>query len=237
MSAVPASIASELQKLEPSTEIVMFEVDAAIVAGGLYRFHAGLNQLLGNLIWQGNTYSAFPIEADGFEWNGKGQLPRPRLRVSNLYGAITALVLAHNDLAGVKVSRIRTLAKYLDAANFPGGVNPQADPTAEYPRDVYFIDRKAGETFDAIEFELACAHDLAGVMLPRRQIIQNYCPWRYRGPECGYAGSSWFDINDAPAVTAGQDVCGKRLASCAARFGQYAELPYGGFPAAGLLRA
>ena len=233
----PPAIAAELQKLAPSTRIVMFEIDAAIVDGGIYRFHAGRNALGGDLVWQGNTYSAFPIEAEGFEWNGKGQLPRPTLRVANLYGTITALVLAHDDLAGVKVTRIRTLAKYLDAVNFPGGVNPQADPTAEYPRDVYFVDRKARETFEAVEFELACSHDLAGVMLPRRQIIQSYCPWRYRGPECGYTGTAWFDTNDAPVTAAAQDVCGKRLASCAARFGQYAELPYGGFPAAGLLRA
>ncbi|TCS68254.1 hypothetical protein EDC61_1305, partial [Sulfuritortus calidifontis] len=30
--------------------------------------------------------------------------------------------------------------------------------------------------------------------------------------------------------------CGKRLASCKLRFGPYAELPFGGFPAVGLLR-
>jgi len=34
----------------------------------------------------------------------------------------------------------------------------------------------------------------------------------------------------------GQDVCGKRLSSCQARFGQHAELSFGGFPAAGLIR-
>jgi phage-related protein len=32
------------------------------------------------------------------------------------------------------------------------------------------------------------------------------------------------------------DQCGKRLDSCKLRFGEGAVLPYGGFPAAGLVR-
>jgi len=232
----PATIAVEVQKLAPSAIIEMFEIDANPVGGTVYRFHAGKNQLGGDVVWQGNTYSAFPIEATGFEWNGKGQMPRPNLRVANVLGTVTALVLAYQDLAGCKVTRIRTLAKYLDAVNFPGSVNPTADPTAEFARDIYFIDRKSAETRDYVEFELAAALDLAGVMLPRRQIVQNYCPWKYRSSECGYTGTAYFDTNDTAVGSLALDVCGKRLSSCRARFGQYAELPYGGFPVAGLTK-
>lgn len=233
---LPTTIASEIQKLAPSSIIEMFEIDATVLGGTLYRFHPGKNGLVSNLVWQGNTYSAFPIEATGFEWNGRGQLPRPTLRVSNVLGTMTALVLQFDDLSGVKVTRIRTLQKYLDAVNFPGSTNPTADPTAEFARDVYFVDRKSIETREMVEFELSAALDLAGVALPRRQIIQNYCPWKYRSAECGYTGTSYFDTNDNPVSSAAQDVCGKRLSSCRARFGQYAVLPYGGFPAAGLMK-
>lgn len=233
---VNRSIASEAQTLTPSAIIEMFEVDATIVGGGIYRFHSGKNNLIGDLVWQGNTYSAFPVQADGFERNVKGQLPRPTLSVANVTGAITSLVLLYDDLAGCKVTRIRTLAKYLDAVNFPGGVNPTADATAEFARDIYYIDRKSAETRDVVTFELAAALDLAGVMLPNRQVIQNYCPWKYRGAECGYTGTSYFDTNDNSVATLAQDVCGKKLSSCRVRFGQYAQLPYGGFPAVGLLK-
>lgn len=228
-------IATEIQKLAPSAIIVLYEIDTAAVGGTLYRFHDGKNGLVGDVVWQGNTYTAFPIEASGFEWNGKGQLPRPKLSVSNVMGTISALVVAYDDLAGCKVTRIRTLAKFLDAVNFSGG-NPTADPTAEFARDIYYVDRKSAENRDAVEFELAASLDLAGVGLPRRQIIQNYCPWAYRGSECGYTGTAYFDINDQPVASAAQDVCGKRLSSCRVRFGQYSELPYGGFPASGLLK-
>lgn len=233
---VYSGITSEIQKLAPSSIIELFEIDAAVVGGTTYRFHSGRNSLIGNIVWQGNTYSAFPIEASGFEWSGKGQLPRPTLRVSNVLGTITALVLQFDDLTGVKVTRIRTLARYLDAVNFPGGTNPTADPTAEFARDIYYVDRKSIETRELVEFELSASLDLAGVALPRRQIVQNYCPWKYRGAECGYTGTSYFDTNDNPVANPAQDVCGKRLSSCRIRFGQYATLPYGGFPAAGLMK-
>jgi phage-related protein len=400
-----AAISSEIQKLSPSAIIEMFELDATLIGGSIYRFHAGKNGIITDLVWNGQTYSAFPIEASGFEWSGKGQLPRPRITIANVLGTLSSMVLAYEDLAGCKVTRIRTLAKYLDAVNFPaqrnflrysenisswtanptlaisenailspigtmtadttaslggtryigssvvvnsqcthsiyvrpadanktiqvyadgvfgaagafasatssfnpatlspiGGAgfdsrgitkaengwyrawvtftpitasainchvypatadvtgwwgaqldigamtdyqpvtgatfsrNATADPTAEFARDIYYIDRKGAENKDTVEFELAAALDLAGIALPRRQIVQNYCPWTYRGSECGYTGTTYFDTNDNSVATAGLDVCGKRLTSCRARFGQYAELPYGGFPAAGLLK-
>ena len=418
-----SSVTEEIQKLAPSAIIEMFEIDASVVGGSVYRFHAGKNNLFGDLIWNGLTYNAFPMEVTGFEWSGKGQLPRPTMTVSNVLGTVTALVLIYDDLAGCKVTRIRTLAKFLDTANFAprrnllpnsntftswsnvsatlvkvgsqldafggndawlltdnyagsdgagmeqfvtgltpslttqytfsiyvkkidydridlyafftgastkgsrvrytfstgvlqafsadgggavptsvtataqgngyvrisfsladsvsglntttqfriypvtrdtgpigsiyashaqveiGGLtdpqiitgttfsaNPTADPTAEFARDIYYIDRKSAETRDTVQFELAAALDLAGISLPRRQVIQNYCPWTYRSAECGYTGTSYFDTSDVSVGTLAQDVCGKRLTSCRARFGQYAELPYGGFPAAGLLK-
>ena len=232
----PQAITSEIQKLEPSAIVELFELDATGFGGDLLRFHAGTNGLRQNLVWQGNTYVAFPVLASGFDMSGNGQLPRPKLQVANVTGAITLLVLQYDDLLGAKVTRKRTLAKYLDAVNFPDGTNPTADSTAEFADDVFFVDRKVTETRDLVEFELAAAFDVAGVQLPRRQIIQNVCTWRYRGGECGYTGTSYFDANDQPVGSAGLDVCGKRLTSCEARFGANNPLPFGSFPAAGLTR-
>ena len=228
-------IASDIQGLTPGAIVELFELDLTAFGGELLRFHAGTNSLLGPVIWGGNEYTPFPVQASGFEFNGQGQAARPKLAAANVAGSITALVLQFEDIVGAKVTRHRTLAKYLDAVNFAGGVNQFADPEAEFPNDVFFVDRKSLETNQVVEFELSPAMDVTGVQLPRRQIVQNVCPWAYRGSECGWTGTTYYDADDV-ATTLANDACGKRLSSCKVRFGQFAELPYGGFPAAGLIR-
>jgi lambda family phage minor tail protein L len=231
---------SDLQAIAPSAVIELFVLELNVPQHGvadIYRFHAGTNlNAGGQLVWAGNSYLRFPIEADGFAYEGKGSLPRPRLRCSNIMGTITAILLTlPKGLEGAKVSRIRTLARYIDAVNFPGDVNPYGtpDPTAEFPREVYYIDRKSVETRDAVEFELAAAFDLIGVRAPRRQCISNICQWAYRSAECSYTGTSYYNENDQSVATAPEDVCGKRLSSCQIRFGSTAPLPFGSFPGVG----
>jgi lambda family phage minor tail protein L len=237
---------SDLQAVAPSAIIELFELELVAALHGTaftYRFHAGTNAVgtNGNIVWAGDTYSALPIEATGFEYTGQGQLPRPTIRTSNLLGSITAVLLSvntttpGNDLTGAKLTRIRTLARYIDGANFPGGTNPYGspDPTAEFPREIYYVSRKVTETRDIVEFELAAAFDLAGIRSPKRQCIANLCQWIYRSAECTYSGTDYFDENDKRVTASGSDVCGKRLSSCQARFGAAAQLPFGSFPGIG----
>jgi lambda family phage minor tail protein L len=218
---------ADLQAIAPSAVIELFQLELNATQHGVnetYYFHAGVNATnSGDIIWNGQAYLAFPIEATEFEYTGTGSLPRPKLRISNIYGTITGIILTlPNGLEGAKVTRIRTLARYIDGVNFPGGTNPLGtpDPTAEFPREIYYIDRKASENRDLIEFELAAAFDLVGVRAPKRQCVSNVCQWTYRGAECGYAGNAYFNFNDVPVAAIGQDVCGKRLRSCELRFSQ-----------------
>jgi len=219
---------SALQEIAPGAIIELFQLELNAAQHGVnetYYFHAGVNATgsNGNLVWNSQAYLAFPIEADGFEYSGQGQLPRPKLRISNVFGTITALLLTlPSGIEGAKVTRIRTLARYIDAVNFPGGVNPYGtpDPTAEFPREIFYIDRKAVETRDVIEFELAAVFDLISVKAPKRQCISNICQWEYRGPECGYAGNAYFNTNNQPVPTLAEDACGKQLSSCELRVNQ-----------------
>lgn len=218
--------------LAPTNALVtMYELDATALGGTVWRFHPGLNGQRTDLVWQGLTYTAFPLEASGFEQKANGGLPRPTLRTSNVEGTLGALVAQYRDLVGCKVTRRRTLLMYLDASNFASG-NPTANPNAHFPDDVFFIDRKSKENAQIIEFELAAASDCHGVLLPNRSIVAGSCMWTYKGTECGYSGgpvATWSDVATAvPAL----DVCGKRLSSCKLRFGSTATLPFGGFPAA-----
>jgi len=123
-----SSVISDLQGINPSSIIELFELTTTTALHGsatTYRFHAGSSlNANGEIIWQGNSYQRFPVEATGFAFQ-KGQIPRPTLTVSNALGTITSILLTvnetttGNDLTGATVTRIRTLAKFLDNANFP----------------------------------------------------------------------------------------------------------------------
>jgi lambda family phage minor tail protein L len=227
-------ITADIQGLEPGARVALYELDAtAIAGGGLLRFHG--YQQVGSIWWQDHEYTAWPIQADGFAKTSEGQQPSPKLSVGNVDGSISSLCILLDDLIGAKLTRHITLGQYLDARNFAGG-NPSADPQQEFPIDVWFIEQKSAETNEVVEFELKSALDFQELMLPRRQIIANLCPWQYRGAYCGYTGTAKFDLNDNPVSSAALDVCSKRLGSCKKRFGANNVLNFGGFPAAALIQ-
>lgn len=240
------NVREELAKLQPSSIIELFTLQTSERLHGsaqVYRFHAGVNakSVTGPVIWAGEAYAPWPIEAEGFEWSGNSTLPRPKVRIANVEGTITTVLQQVNqinfgsDLMAAQVTRIRTMARFLDAVNFEGDVNPfgTPDPTASLPNEQFYIDRKSAETRELVEFELVAAFDLAGVRIPKRQTISNICQFIYKGVECGYDGSKYFDVNDNPVSSATQDVCGKRLKSCQLRFGESSELPFGSYPGVG----
>tara|TARA_R100000781_G_scaffold110663_1_gene76277 strand:- start:4518 stop:5093 length:576 start_codon:yes stop_codon:yes gene_type:complete len=183
--AVPVS---ELQKISPSAIIELFTLTLDSTLHGnsdTTRFHNGSAPNNNNeIIWQGQSYQRMPIESTGYERTGKGALPRPSLKVSNLFGTMTAMMLDANavtpfiDLCGSKLVRIRTCACYLDAANWPDGVNPFGTPANnEMPQEIYFLDRKVTENRDYVEWELASALDLNyGPKAPKRLITRAEFP-------------------------------------------------------------
>lgn len=194
-------------------ELFQLQLEAAIHGSDItHYFFNGVNQktTTGQIIFAGDTYTALPIEASGFEFKGDGTLPRPTMRIANTNSFVTAVLLTvnettpGNDLTGAKLTRIRTLSRFLDAANFDNDTNPYGTPdptsTGEMPRDIYYVDRKISENRDFVEFELASVFDMEGVTAPRRIALDNICQWTYRGPECGYEGGE-FTENDVSEVT------------------------------------
>ena len=229
---VPQSIQEQLQSLEPSAIIELFELELTEAVNGInqtYYYHAGTNELRANIVFNGITYTAYPIEVEGFQVTSKGTLPRPSMTIANANNAISALLALYNPLQA-KVTRIRTCKKFLDASNFSDG-NATADPTAKFEDEIWYIDRVANENPQVVEFELTSKLDLTNLVLPRRQILE-HCPWQYKGTECGYNGTAYFDLNDK-STTEANDQCGKRYSSCAKRH-PTGLLPFGGFPGARL---
>lgn len=177
-----------IQQLDPGALLAFYVLDATALGGGITRFHGGKNQLGASVVWQGNTYLPLPVETSGFEGSTSGPIPRPTIRVANVDGMVGGLIRLYQDLVGATVTRKRAFKKFLDAVNFPGGVNPTADPTAGLRDDVYRIERKVAETKDVVEFELSASSDMQGQLLPKRTIQATVCAWTYKGTECGYTG-------------------------------------------------
>ena len=183
--SVNSKVFSSLQDINPSAIIELFTLQLSTALHGentIYRFHAGSNlNANGKIVWAGNEYLRFPVQASGFAFQ-KGQLPRPKLIISNATGLISSILLSvnetttGNDLTGATVTRIRTLAKFIDAVNFADGTNATEDSTAEFPQEIYSIDRKATESREVVEFELAAPTDLAGVRIPGRQATRSIFP-------------------------------------------------------------
>lgn len=190
----------------------------------IYRF-CNWSQVNGaDVVYQGNTYTALPLDASGFERNTSGQLERPSITFANVGLGITALTNTYDDLVGASVSRIRTLTTYLDG-------QPGADPNAYWGPDEWIVEQKTNETKLTVTFQLAVAFDLEGRTLPARRMLREQCQWTYRSNiGCNYNGSSYWDVNDNAVGSISQDACGKRLTSCKKRFGENGPLPFGGFP-------
>ncbi len=177
----------------PSALLDLYELDSRYISvnGARYLFHPGVNGLYQNVIWNNETYTAFPLEIDEFAINGQGTAVRPKLRCSNINGFISAFLLGQGDLVGAKVTRTRVFARYLPHANFPNGKNPfgTPDPTAAYEPDVFYVNRKVTENPQIVELEITSPIELDNVQLPSRPMLATVCTFRFRdGETCGYSG-------------------------------------------------
>ena len=192
---------SELNKINPSSIIELFELELTvglhIPAGNpnnldtVFRFHAGANlNNFGQIKFNNNLYQRVAVQIEGFEDTGKGTIPRPTLTFSNLGGitkdgtvmtmsdflAIVNLTTPGNDLLDAKVTRLMPLASALDNDNFVGD-NPFGTPSTDRLQDrIYYIDRKAVENRQVVQFELVSVLDMQNKKIPARIVTRDLFP-------------------------------------------------------------
>jgi phage-related protein len=114
------------QSLNPGAIVELFELDTSSIepaTPNVYRFHSGVSLANTEVVWQGRTYFRYPIESSGYEWTGKGQLPRPTLKVANISGLVSAMNRTKQDLVGAKITRRQTFYKYMDEVNHYTGIS------------------------------------------------------------------------------------------------------------------
>lgn len=210
----------EIFSLTPSTLLTLWEIDASVIMDEtglkdlnydyIFRFHNSVKLLNTSIYWRYKEYYPLPIQAQGFEYTAKGSPQAPKLTLainedlspgdprSIALSLLKARLRELDDLAGVKVTRRRVFAKYIDGYNFQStapselpesgwsitGFSP--DPNMQFDPDIYYVDRKSLENKSIIEFELGSALDVEGVKLPGRIVNARRCPFQYRGYGCLY---------------------------------------------------
>lgn len=213
---------SEVQSLSIDAEIELFELSNynPDSPGDVFRFtnHIGV-------IFGGVSYNPIPCELEGISYTSEGSLPRPKIRISDAGGYISALINGYGGIEGSTITIRRTLRKFLDGES-------TANSFAEKPRDVFIVSQKTQEVPGRIvEFELSAAIDFIDEQLPGRYALQR-CSAVYRNVDtgCTYAGSRYFDINNKATLDPKKDVCSKSIDGCEKRFGKKVGLPFMGFP-------
>jgi len=83
-----------------------------------------------------NYYFPFPVYGEQFDITSNGTIPAPKLKISSqflddeynsFFKYLRMQINELKDLAGAKVTRRKTFARYLPGDNFVGGVNPFQD--------------------------------------------------------------------------------------------------------------
>jgi len=236
--ATNAKIKTDIQHLNVGSALIhLYTLDAtSIEGGGTYHF-CPMTDSGDAVLFNSVEYLPLPVETEGFMYDGTGAMPRPLIRVSNINLTFVAAVVSFNDLVGAKLTRRRTFAKYLDGAS-------EANPSAQFPTDIFYIERKTRQNKYLIEWELKAAVDIENTLIPRRQVL-GICSHRYRlyktstgtfdytNASCPYTSTSYFDA-EGVVTTKANDKCGKKLFDCQLRYGTD-QLPGRFFPGVGKL--
>lgn len=200
-----------LTNLIQDAKIHLYEIDlAALGVTDKYRFHS--ENKVGTIIWNDRAFKEMPIQVEGFEISGRGQLPTPTMTVSNVFGLFSDLVSEYDGLVGAKVTRFITTPDHL---NQVGDNYTITDP------DEWFISAYTDNAI-AVSFTLKSSFDLQGIKLPNRVILRDLCGWVYKSSECSYVGSL--------------PTCAKTLTDCYLHFPSPQPANFSGFPGVDLLR-
>jgi len=127
-----------------------------------------------DVVYNAVTYIRFPITHEFIGENNQGQIDQVKVRLANV-SRLIQLYLEQYDFRGKKVVIRMVWADQL------------SDPDA-YIDDIFYIDNYTADQ-NNVEFTLTSKFDVLGVDLPARRYARNYCGWKFKSNECGYAGA------------------------------------------------
>lgn len=217
-------IAADVQKAAVGNIVILFELDLTEIGGSdILYFTESIDNDYTAINFNAREYTPIHLKSEGWQVTGTGTLPRPKLIVSNVLLTFAAYINSFDDLVGAKLTRRRTLEKYLDG-------KPTANPNAEFAADIYRIRSMPQKTKTVAEFELTPYMDYEGIKIPKRQILRDFCRQTYRqydsdtatfdytNATCPYTGAYCYNRLGEYTADKSKDNCGKSLSDCEMRF-------------------
>lgn len=226
--------------LNPSPVVYLYELDFAGTKLGITDklYWTPYRNGTSNIVFDGQTYAYMGVRLEGLDMELGGKLPSPALKIFTpiadpfYFKALTA------DVRGLKVTRIKTHANFLDGA-------ANADP--DQCKKVYFyvngLQMRVGSN---MTFKLSTNYGLEGLNNKANRVLNTFsCINKYRvwnGTDFNYTpvedgGCPWgnpayaatwgegitdwgasFDGSDEPAATPAQDRCSLTAKGCMVRF-------------------
>lgn len=199
--ALTEKIARSLLNLSPTASLNLYRLyyNTLDEPENFFPFHAGTNGVGNSIIFGGISYSPIACEIDTTETNIQQRINRPKIRISNVNKQISQLLRRKDEFRNAKLVIIKTLVKFLDAANFDSGENPYGvpDPNAELSRETYIVSQKTAENKELVELELTYPFDLDQFDIAGKTILGSFCPFQYRGRGCNYCGPPICKTDDS----------------------------------------
>ena len=195
---IDLSTAAIIEKNKVSTDGVWLQLVEIAVEGEETIRLVNNNE---NIIFGGETYYMFAFDLSSVKESGT-ELSNTTLAVSNATGAIQQIVEQYDGIIGAKVKVM------IINTNVPDYIAAEEN----------FV--VVGTSADRQNVTFKLGTDFAFTRrFPNTRILKDYCPFRYKGIQCGYNGNLL--------------TCDKTLADCrnhgnSVRFGGEPTIPQGG---------
>lgn len=192
------STAAIIEKNKVSTDGVWLQLAEIIVQNQEIIRLVNNNE---NIEFLGYTYYQFAFDLSTIKEHST-EIPETTLKVSNVTGAIQQIIEQYDGIVGAEVS-----IKIINT-NIPDYVAAEES----------FVVTGTSADGDWVTFKLGTDF-LFTRRFPNTRVLKDFCPFKFKGPQCGYSGNS--------------TTCDKTLADCRAhgnsvRFGGEPTIPQGG---------
>jgi lambda family phage minor tail protein L len=153
-----------IYRLSQPALISLFELDLNPVGFNLVLRFCNEQDTAGDISWNGNSYTKYPIDAKGLERSLNGGLPTSELRVSNVSGVASTLIRNYKDLCGAKMTRYKIWEFNLDG-------RPGRNGAAIEETQVWYLTRYDDNDL-VVTFQLKHPIEISNRKFPARRMAQ-----------------------------------------------------------------